>query len=82
MAENSKIESMSAKLGLTPTDGGWFAVDQSNYDGAPDSRPPASLIGYGRTQAEAVSDLAEQLDDYGFSETANDITQQFAETQR
>lgn len=35
----------------------WVAVTD-DYDGAPDSHCP---VGYGRTEAEAVADLKEQL---------------------
>jgi hypothetical protein len=31
-----------------------------NYDGAPDAKPPRSLIGYGKTEVGAVADLLEQ----------------------
>jgi hypothetical protein len=40
----------------------WLAVDDETYDGAPDSRS-RNQIGYGRTEAEAVADLKEKLED-------------------
>lgn len=39
----------------------WMAIDDDTYDGAEDSRT-RSQIGYGRTEAEAVADLCEQLE--------------------
>jgi hypothetical protein len=38
----------------------WAAVT-SDYDGAPDTKPPFSCIGLGETEAEAIADLEEQL---------------------
>lgn len=35
----------------------WSAIDDDTYDG------PGSPIGYGYTEAEAIADLMEQLDD-------------------
>ena len=40
----------------------WQAVDDDTYDGAPDSAT-RNHIGYGRTEAEAISDLMEKLED-------------------
>lgn len=40
----------------------WQAVT-NDYDGAPDASWPANCIGYGNTEAEAIADLNEQLDD-------------------
>lgn len=36
----------------------WCAVDDDTYDGAEDSH---CLIGYGRTEQEAIADLLEQI---------------------
>jgi hypothetical protein len=36
---------------------GWVAVDDNTYDG------PGSPLGQGRTEAEAIEDLVEQLDE-------------------
>lgn len=38
----------------------WSAIDDSTYDGAPDSHCP---IGRGRTEAEAIADLKEQIEE-------------------
>ena len=38
----------------------WCAFDADSYDGAPDARSP---IGYGRTEAEAIADLHDQLEE-------------------
>ncbi len=38
----------------------WIAIDEDTYDGAPDSHSP---IGYGATEAEAVADLLEQIEE-------------------
>ena len=40
----------------------WQAIDDDTYDGAPDSAT-RNHIGYGRTEAEAISDLMEKLED-------------------
>lgn len=37
----------------------WSAIDDDTYDGAPDSHCP---IGRGRTEAQAIADLLEQLE--------------------
>lgn len=37
--------------------GGYYAYDESTYDGAPDSNGP---MGYGRTEADAIEELAAQ----------------------
>lgn len=37
----------------------WSAIDDNTYDGAPDSHCP---IGRGRTEAQAIEDLLEQLE--------------------
>lgn len=42
----------------------WSAVDDNTYDGAPDSGPPANLVGRGATEAEAIADLLEQIEDW------------------
>ncbi len=39
----------------------WSAIDADTYDGAPDS-PTRNQIGYGKTEAEAIEDLKEQLE--------------------
>lgn len=38
----------------------WSAWDEDSYDGADDSTAP---MGYGATEAEAIIDLREQLDE-------------------
>jgi hypothetical protein len=40
----------------------WSAIDADTYDGAEDSSN-RNQIGYGRTKAEAIADLLEQLED-------------------
>jgi len=40
----------------------WLAVDDDTYAGAPDTKWPANCVGYGRTEAEAVADLLDQLE--------------------
>jgi hypothetical protein len=40
----------------------WMATFD-NYDGAPDSKPPRSLIGFGKTKEEAAADLVEKADE-------------------
>lgn len=40
----------------------WIAVDDNTYDGAPDSGN-RHQVGYGATEAEAIADLLEQLDE-------------------
>ena len=39
----------------------WSAVDDETYDGAPDAGR-CRVIGYGKTEEEAVEDLMEQMD--------------------
>ncbi len=41
----------------------WTAIDSDTYDGAPDAGPISRCIGYGKTEADAVADLEEQLED-------------------
>lgn len=38
----------------------WSAIDEDTYDGAPDTHPPCP-IGRGATEAEAIADLLEQI---------------------
>ena len=38
----------------------WSAIDDDTYDGAEDSHCP---IGYGPTEAAAIADLLEQMED-------------------
>ena len=40
----------------------WSAIDEDSYDGAPDTHPPCP-VGWGRTEAEAVADLLEQMEE-------------------
>lgn len=40
----------------------WSAVDGDTYDGAPDTHPPCP-IGRGRTEAEAIADLLEKIEE-------------------
>ena len=44
-------------------DGGWYCTDPDTYDGAPDSSPRASVVGHGKTKADALADLIEKLED-------------------
>ena len=37
----------------------WQAIDADSYDGAPDSR---DVVGYGKTEQEAIEDLLEKLE--------------------
>tara|TARA_R110000868_G_scaffold389539_1_gene658797 strand:- start:50 stop:271 length:222 start_codon:yes stop_codon:yes gene_type:complete len=41
--------------------GEWYAIDRNIYDGAPDAGR-AGAMGWGKTEAEAVADLIEQLE--------------------
>jgi len=41
---------------------GWFATHEPTYDGAIDSHSP---MGNGRTKAEAIADLKEQMEERG-----------------
>jgi hypothetical protein len=41
----------------------WSAIDEDTYDGAEDSKTRHN-IGYGATEAEAIADLMEILEDY------------------
>lgn len=43
----------------------WYAIDDDTYDGAPDTRGLASLIGLGSTREEAIADLMTQIDEFG-----------------
>lgn len=45
----------------------WSAIDDDSYDGAPDS-PTRNQIGYGRTEAAAIADLLEQIEERGEDE--------------
>jgi hypothetical protein len=40
----------------------WSAVDDDTYDGAPDTHPPCP-IGWGATEAEAIADLLEKIEE-------------------
>jgi hypothetical protein len=40
----------------------WSAIDEDTYDGAEDSKTRCQ-IGYGATEAEAIADLMEILED-------------------
>lgn len=40
----------------------WTAIDAATYDGAEDAGR-ARVMGFGRTEAEAVADLIEQMED-------------------
>ena len=42
----------------------WTAVDSDTYDGAPDADPENQIIGYGKTEAEAIIDLDEQIKEF------------------
>lgn len=46
---------------LTPI-GDWYAIDADEYDGAPDAGR-AGTMGWGKTEAEAIADLIERLDE-------------------
>ncbi len=48
--------------GAAPLWANYYAIDRDTYDGAPDSTT-RNHIGYGRTEAEAVADLMEQIED-------------------
>jgi hypothetical protein len=45
----------------------WTAVLDS-YDGAPDAKGPNSLVGWGRSEQEAIADLKEQLEEHDGSD--------------
>ncbi len=40
----------------------WSAIDGDTYDGAPDTSPPCP-IGWGATEAEAIADLLEKIEE-------------------
>lgn len=40
---------------------GWQAITD-DYDGAPDAGWPSNCIGYGKTEAEAIADLHDQME--------------------
>jgi hypothetical protein len=42
----------------------WYAYDEDTYDGAEDAGRRARTVGWGKTEAEAIADLKEQLDEY------------------
>lgn len=46
--------------GFAPPDCAWSAIDAATYDGA---STHFGKIGHGRTEAEAIADLLEQLDE-------------------
>jgi hypothetical protein len=50
---------MNIRTGQTPI-GDWYAIDDDTYDGAPDAGR-AGTMGLGKTEAEAIADLIEQL---------------------
>jgi hypothetical protein len=39
--------------------GEWTAIDENTYDG------PGSLMGFGKTEQDAIDDLLEQIEDQG-----------------
>lgn len=41
----------------------WSAVDDDTYDGAEDSGRLARAIGFGATEAEAIADLLEKIEE-------------------
>ena len=43
----------------------WACIDESTYDGAPDSGHASRIIGHGPTEADAVQDWVEQAEEYG-----------------
>lgn len=59
----------------------WSAWDDETYDGAPDSST-RNQIGHGATEAEAISDLQEQLEPNGeweHLENNPDVPQSYGE---
>lgn len=42
----------------------WSAIDADTYDGADDAGGKARCIGRGATEAEAIADLMEQLEEF------------------
>lgn len=55
----------------------WHAYDDDTYDGAEDAGP--QLVGEGKTEAEAISDLAEKIRDDAYAEGQKDGQQQARE---
>lgn len=55
-----KIRTEPDNTGFAPPDSRWSAIDSDTYDGAEDSHCP---IGWGATEAEAIADLMEQIDE-------------------
>lgn len=41
----------------------WSAIDEDTYDGAPDAGQRAQMIGFGKTEAEAIADLKQQIEE-------------------
>jgi hypothetical protein len=57
-----KIVACEDNTGFAPPSCRWSAIDEDTYDGAHDSRT-RNQIGWGRTEAEAIADLMQQLED-------------------
>jgi hypothetical protein len=55
---------MDIRTGLNP-DGYWYAIDDSTYDCDCDQDGyfSTSPVGYGMTQADAIADLKEQVEE-------------------
>lgn len=49
---------------IPPRDHDWCAYDDDTYDGAEDSGPLARAIGYGKTEADAIDDLLDQIAEF------------------
>jgi hypothetical protein len=57
-----KIVVHEDNTGFAPADCRFYAIDDDTYDGAEDSSN-RNHVGYGRTEAEAISDLLRLLDE-------------------
>jgi hypothetical protein len=60
-----KIIAHEDTTGFAPRDCRWQAVDDDAYDGAEDS-PRRGMIGFGRTEAEAIADLERLLQEVDY----------------
>jgi hypothetical protein len=60
-----KIVAHEDTTGFAPRDCRWQAVDDDTYDGAEDN-PHRGMIGFGRTEAEAIADLERLLEEVAY----------------
>lgn len=64
-AENARaFDLRSEYTSFAPEGERWTCIDENTYDGAPDSRAPATFIGRGASEKEARMDLLAQFYEY------------------